>query len=584
VNVVGISAHFHDAACCLVQDGRLVAAAQEERFTRVKHDPSIPREAFRYCLRAGGTTIDRVDCVAYYESPRKKLERQLWMGLPQVPLSTPEALFRLDASRPEREIRELLGYDGPIEFVEHHEAHAASAYHWSGYPDAAILTVDAVGEWTTTAYGHGSGGELRLFEEVAFPHSLGLLYSAITSYLGFAVNDAEYKVMGLAPYGTARHADAIRGLVATDGRGGIGLDLDYFDFSGAPRMYTERLCELLGRPPRVPESELNEFHSDVAASVQSVLEEVLLEKVRYLHERAPSESLCMAGGVALNCVANGRIRREGPFARMFVQPAASDAGGALGAAAMAWLRRSGGGALEPMRHAHLGPAYGADAIAELFDADVAEVADHRGREEELLDDVAGRLARGEVVGWFHGAMEFGPRALGARSILADPRLQHMRDHVNAAVKKREAFRPFAPAVLAERASDHFDLDGPSPYMLETCQVRSELDLPAITHVDGSARPQTVDAERNPRFHRLLERFERLTGCPVLLNTSLNLRGEPIACTPVDAISCFVRSGMDCIVLEDLVLDRAGTPPAWEQALSGAAPADPALSETVYAML
>lgn len=584
VDIVGISAHFHDSACCVLRDGALVAAAQEERFSRIKHDPGLPKAAFRFCLEQAGLTIADVDCVAYYEDPWKKLDRQLWMGLPQVPLLAPATLFRLDALRPEREIRGLLGFEGPIEFFDHHLSHAASSYYFSGFPDAAVLTVDAVGEWTTTAYGRASESELELFEEVRFPDSLGLLYSAITAYLGFEVNDAEYKVMGLAPYGEPRYVDEVRRLIEVREGGGFRLNLEYFDFLRGERMFSDALCGLFGSPPRQPESELTPFAQDVARSLQLVLEEVLLDKVAYLYEQAPSENLCLAGGVALNCVAVERIVREGPFRRVFVQPASSDAGGALGAAALAHVRLTGERpAAVPMRHVFLGPSYSSDEIARTLAASAAEAEDCRGREEELLREVAERLAAGEVVGWFQGRMELGPRALGNRSILADPRDAGMRDRINALVKKREAFRPFAPAVLAHRAREHFDLDHPAPFMVETCRVRSPLDLPAITHVDGSARVQTVD-ETNPRFHRLLEEFERITGCPILLNTSFNLRGEPIVCTPADALLCFVRSDIDCLVLEDFVLERSGLPAAWLEWFREAASVPSGVTETVYTLL
>jgi carbamoyltransferase len=562
LNIVGISSHFHDSSCCLLKDGELVAAAQEERFSRVKHDPRIPKLALKYCLEEAGLGIADVDCIAYYEQPATKLARQLWMGLPQLPTRRADALFRLDAHRPEREIREALGFDGRIEFVSHHEAHAASAYFYSGFDDAAVFTVDGVGEWATTTYGTAHGSRLELFEEVHYPHSIGLLYSAITGYLGFEVNEGEYKVMGLAPYGKPTYAEALRSLISLEADGQFRLRLEYFDFNRSDRMHTQQLCELLGRPPREPESDLCQFTKDVAKSLQVVLEEILLEKVKYLHRRYPSEQLCMAGGVALNCVANGKILKHGPFKRMFVQPASSDAGSPLGAAALAHVRLAGTRpAHTAMKHVYLGPRYSCVDLDPALRA-IPGVLDFADREHELVQATAERLAAGKVIGWFHGRMEFGPRSLGARSILADPRGTEMRDRINALVKKREAFRPFAPAVLAAEAHRHFDLDHPSPFMLETCQVRSTLDLPAITHVDGSARVQTVDAETSPRFARLLEAFLALTGCPILLNTSFNLRGEPIVCTPIDAILCFIRSDIDCLVLEDYVIDRDVLPPSW----------------------
>jgi carbamoyltransferase len=585
LNVVGISAHFHDSACCLLQDGHLVAAAQEERFSRAKHDPRLPRAAFRYCLEAAGLTIADVDCLAYYEDPVKRLDRQLWMALPHVPPATPRALFRLDAMRPEREIRELLGFEGPIEYFDHHQSHAASSYYYSGFSEAALLTVDAVGEWATASYGRAEGARLELFEEVRFPDSLGLLYSAITSYLGFQVNDAEYKVMGLAPYGEPRYVDQVRALVTVEDDGRFRLDMRYFDFLGGARMFSSELCRLFGAPPREPESALSPFAKDVARSLQVVLEEVLLAKVGYLHRRVPSANLCMAGGVALNCVAIERIVKAGPFERVFVQPAASDAGGALGAAALAHVRRTGERPdARPLAHVFLGPGFGADTIAELFRSSGARVQDFRRREPDLVRATVDRLASGKVVGWFQGRMEFGPRALGNRSILADPRDPGMRERINALVKRREAFRPFAPAVLASKAAEHFELDHPAPFMVETCRVRSPWDLPAVTHVDGSARVQTVDRNANPRFATLLGAFEARTGCPVLLNTSFNLRGEPIVCTPVDALLCFIRSELDCLVVEDILLDRDGLPGSWLRWFRGQRPPARAVADDVYTLL
>jgi carbamoyltransferase len=467
--------------------------------------------------------------------------------------------------RVEREIREQLGYEGPIEFVDHHQGHAASSYYYSGFEEAAVLTVDGVGEWATTTYGRAQGKELELFEEVRFPHSLGLLYSAITGYLGFEVNDGEYKVMGLAPYGRPLYVERLRALLAPEGAGQYRLDMSYFDFLAAERMHSERLVELFGEPARQPGSELLAFHSDLAASIQRTLEELLLEKVRYLHQQVPTRNLCMAGGVALNCVANSRILRDGPFSRLFVQPAASDAGGALGAAALAHLRATGERPRQGrLTHAFWGPRSPAGEVARLLAGTSAAALDYRGRVEELIAATAERLAAGRVVGWFQGRMELGPRALGARSILADPRHPGMRDRINDLVKMRESFRPFAPAVLADRAVAHFDIDHPAPFMLETFRVRSELALPAITHVDGSARLQTVDDTACPRFAALLRAFEQRTGCPILLNTSFNVRGEPIVCTPEDALACFVRAGIDTLVLEDFLLDREGVPASWSE--------------------
>lgn len=565
-NILGISAGYHDSACCLLRDGELVAAAQEERFTRVKNDRSFPRNALRYCLEHAGLSIGDVDCVAYYEDPVRKLGRQIWMTMmPGVPRKRLHELYeRATATPPADLIRELTGFEGPVEIVDHHLSHAASSFFFSGFDDAAILTVDGVGDWPTTTYGSGSGHRVERFEQVDFPDSLGFLYSAVTGYLGFEVNEGEYKVMGLAPYGEPRYADRIRRMIEVGPGGQYRLDLRYFGFLTQESMYSPELVDLLGRPARTPESGIEQFHTDVARSVQVVLEEVLLEKVRYLHDRVPSENLCMAGGVALNVVANSRCLREGPFRRLFVQPAAGDAGGSVGAAAMAHARLTG---QRPdrrrLQHVYLGPSSSADDVHALLSGTSADYLDFRGREAELVAHVAERLADGQVVGWLHGRMEFGPRALGARSILADPRGAGTRDRINELVKMRESFRPFAPAVLESEAGRHFQIDHPSPFMLETHQVTSPIDLPSITHVDGSARIQTVNEESNPRFAGLLAEFHRRTGCPILLNTSFNVRGEPIVCTPLDAVRCFVKSQIDILVIEDFVLDRSSIPPLWE---------------------
>lgn len=588
--IAGISAFYHDAACCLLAGGRLIAAAQEERFSRLKHDPRLPVEAFRFCLAAGGLGISDLDAVAYYESPVAKLSRQIWSGVAEEAAGV---LGGLDPRLPELAIRERLGWDGPLLLFDHHRSHAASAFYFSGFEEAAILTVDGVGEWATTTYGRGSGAAIERFAEVAFPHSLGLLYSTLTSFLGFRVNDGESKVMGLAPYGRPCLADRLGSLVASGPGGAYTLDLAYFDFVSGRRMDSDALAELLGGPRRTPGEAITPFHCDVAASLQAVLETVLLEKVRWLHGRAGAADLAMAGGVALNCVANGRIRREGPFARLFVQPAAGDAGGCLGAAALAHRELTGERPARPaLADVRLGPRFAAGEVAALLAATGLPAADFRGREPELVAAVAERLARGEVVAWFRGAMEMGPRALGARSLLADPRHPGMRERLNRLVKRREGFRPFAPSVLAERAGEHFDLDHASPFMLETCRVVSPLALPAVTHVDGSARPQTVSAEVDPRFAALLAAFERRTGCPLLLNTSLNLAGEPIVCTPAEALSLLGRAPIDALALEDFVIERRALPASWPALLAAweTAPPDPfarrvsALDESLYSFV
>ncbi len=566
MNILGISSGYHDSACCLLKDGVLVAAVQEERFSRVKNDSAFPRRALRYCLDESGLSLSHIDCIAWYEDPALKLGRQIWMGLmPGLPAARRDSILeRLVKEQPQQTIRLQTGFEGPIEIVDHHLSHAASSYYFSGFDESAILTVDGVGDWATTSYGWGRDSRIERFEQVDFPDSLGFFYSAVTGYLGFEVNEGEYKVMGLAPYGEPLYVDRIWKLIDAAEGGQYRLNMKYFGFLREDRMYTDELCSLLGQPARKPESELLKFHRDVAKSVQVVLEEILLQKARYLHGKFPSENLCMAGGVALNVVANSRCLREGPFKRLFVQPAAGDAGGAVGAAAQAHVRITGESPLrKKLEHVYLGPANSPAEVARLMKGSSAKFRDHEGREEELLRDVVDRLIEGKIVGWCQGRMEFGPRSLGTRSILSDPRRPDMRDRVNSLVKMREGFRPFAPAVLADRAREHFDLSHPSPFMLETCRVISPIDLPAITHVDGSARVQTVDAETNPRFAALLEEFYRRTGCPILLNTSFNVRGEPIVCTAVDALMCFVHCQMDVLAVENIVIERAGIPPIWE---------------------
>jgi carbamoyltransferase len=572
MNIIGLSAYYHDSACCLLQHGILVAAAQEERFSRIKHDSSLPKAAFQYCLQQADLEITDIHCIAYYERPELKLERQVWTHLPQIDARRAAAFWR-SARRPEYELRELLGYSGQIIYVSHHEAHAASSFFYSGFNDAAIMTVDGVGEWATTTYGIGRGPEISIFEEVFFPDSLGLLYSTITSYLGFSVNDGEYKVMGLAPYGRPLYVDQFQSLVESGPNGQYKLNLAYFDFTSQQRMFSEALPGLFGQPPRIAEAEIAEFHKDMARSLQVVLEELLLQKACYLHRRTGMENLCMAGGVALNCVANSRILRDGPFHRIFVQPAAGDAGTSLGAAALAHTQLSGKRiSQQALEHVFLGPGFSSDEIYRLLRSTPLEFLDFREQEEALLQAAVDRLAEGKVIGWFSGRMELGPRALGARSILADPRCADMRDRINGLVKKRESFRPFAPAVMSSQARAHFDLDHPSPFMLETCQVISDLDLPAITHVDRSARVQTVEESTNPRFYRLLQAFERRTGCPILLNTSFNMRDEPIVCSPIEALVCFTRSKIDALVLGDFLLDRSPALERWEQLFGSVSPA------------
>ncbi len=553
MNIIGISAFYHDSSCCLLRNGELVAAAAEERFSRIKHDAGLPVQAFRFCLARGGLDITDLDALAYYEMPAKKWERQQWSGLTFAPDRDPLHV--------ERALRERLGYEGHILYFEHHRSHAASAFFYSGFEESAILIADGVGEWATTSYGHGQGDAIDLFEEVHFPHSLGLLYATLTAYLGFRVNDGEYKIMGLAPYGKPRFVREIRRLVELGDGGQFCLNLPYFDFIQGKTMYSEQLCALLGAPPRAPESPLTDFHRDVAKSIQLVLEEIVLEKTAWLARRTGSPNLCLAGGVALNGVAMGRIRRESAFKQMFIPPAAGDGGGCLGAAALAYVQLSGRRhSREPLQTTCIGPAFSDEELRHIVAATGLAFLDFEQKEDELYEAVAGRLAQRRVVGWFQGGMEFGPRALGGRSILANPLDPDIRERLNRLVKKRESFRPFAPSVLAEHAAEHFLLRHPTPFMLETCPVVSPLDLPGITHVDGSARPQTVDTRQNPRFAALLAAFYRQTGCPILVNTSFNVRDEPIVCTPTDALFCMIRSGLDTLVLGNFLIDRESLPP------------------------
>ncbi len=585
MNIIGISYGYHDSACCLLQRGRLVAAVQEERFSRIKNDKDFPVAAFRYCLQSAGLTLPDIDCIAFYEDPRMKLGRQLWMGmLPGITPARRAAIRnRVLESDPEESIRLITGFEGPVEIVNHHLSHAASAYFFSGFDEAAILTVDGVGEWSTTSYNSASGSQITCFGNVDFPHSLGLFYSALTGYLGFEVNEGEYKVMGLASYGRPTYVPQIREIIENGPEGEYRLNLRYFSFLTADNMFSNALAELLGGPPRKSESEITQFHMDVACSTQTVLEEVLLDKISYLHDAAPSENLCMAGGVALNVVANSKCLNEGPFKKLFVQPAAGDAGACLGAAAIAHVRRTGSRPAQgQLQHVYLGPSTPVQEIRRILNSTGVPYQDYCRDEIALIERVVDRLAAGHVVAWVSGKLEFGPRSLGARSILADPRDRQMQDRINAVVKQRESFRPFAPAVLEEFASEHFALDHPSPFMLEICQVRSSLPLPAITHVDGSARVQTVRHDTNSRFAKLLEQFYRRTGCPILLNTSFNLRGEPIVCSTIDALSTFGRSRIDVLVLEDFLIDQSDIPAQWQSFTRG--PRRSAQDYNIYTML
>jgi carbamoyltransferase len=592
MNILGISAFYHDSAAALVQDGRIVAAAQEERFTRKKHDHRFPIDAARYCLKEAGLSIKDIDYVGFYDKPLRKFERLIETYLAFAPAGIQSFLKAMPLWLKQKLhlpklIRDELGYDGPIIFGDHHESHAASAFFASPFQDAALLTLDGVGEWTTTSFGEGSGNRIRLTHEIRFPHSLGMLYSAFTYYCGFRVNSGEYKLMGLAPYGQPKYVDRIyRNLIDLKPDGSFWLDLSYFNYCQGLTMTGPKFHALFGGPPRPPETPPTQKDMDLAASIQVVTEDVMLRCVKTVHDRTGFKNLCMAGGVALNCVANGRILREGPFENLWIQPAAGDAGGALGVALFIWYQlldnpRQADGKRDAQFGSYLGPAYSADEIQRFLDAHGC-VYERVDEEQELLRRVADLIARENVIGWFQGRMEFGPRALGARSIIGDPRSSNMQSTMNLKIKFRESFRPFAPSVLREKVSDWFELDCDSPYMLLVANVVKERrkqmteeqqalfgieklkvlrsDIPAVTHVDYSARIQTVDHRDNPLYHALLAEFSHQTGCDVLVNTSFNVRGEPIVCTPQDAYLCFMRTHIDVLVLGPFILDKTRQKP------------------------
>jgi len=564
VKVLGISCFYHDSAAALLCDGELVAAAHEERFTRKRHDPDVPVEAVKYCLQEAGLSIGDIDYVAFYDKPFVKFERILMTYLATFPRSLPSFSKSIPIWLKEklwvpRVIHDKIGFEGEVLFAEHHQSHAASAFLPSPFEEAAILTCDGVGEWATTTQGVGRGNQFELVKEIRFPHSLGLLYSAFTYYLGFKVNSAEYKVMGAAPYGDPKYVDQIfDALIDTREDGSFRLNMKYFAYDYGLTMTNRKFDELFGRPRRDSESEMEQFHWDMAASVQRVVEEIMLRIVRDLHQRTGMKNLCMAGGVALNCVSNGRIIREGPFENLWVQPAAGDAGGALGAALFVDNCVLDNPRKTRMDHAFWGPSYSDEAIRSYLDA--RGVIYRSLPRDEMIAETARRLSDDQaVVGWFQGRLEWGPRSLGSRSILADARNQENWKRVNLKIKFRESFRPFAPAVLAEKASEWFDIDRESPYMLLVCQVQEGKNIPAVTHVDGSARLQTVTRESQPEFYDLLSQFDEKTGCPVLINTSFNVRGEPIVCTPDDAYLCFMRTQMDVLVLGNQILLKEDQP-------------------------
>ena len=593
--VLGISAFYHDSAACLLRDGAIVAAAQEERFTRKKGDASFPSHAARYCLQAGGIRASELAYVGFYDKPFLKFERILETYLSVAPRGF--ASFRMagplwlkDKLFMEGDIRLALdGYEGEILYAEHHESHAASAFFPSPFEEAAILTADGVGEWATASFGVGRGHDFELLQELHWPDSLGLLYSAFTYYTGFKVNSGEYKVMGLAPYGEPKYVDTIyRELMDLREDGSFILNQEYFNYLSGLTMTNGAFDRLFGGPPRVPESKLTQREMDLARSIQVVCEEIMLRMARTVYRETGMENLCLAGGVGLNCVANGRILREGPFKRLWIQPAAGDAGGALGVAQLIWHRfckqpRTVAPGQDAMKGAYLGPEFSPEEIEAYLGSQGASY--ERLERDCLLRRTAELLAEERVVGWFDGRMEFGPRALGARSILGDPRSPRMQAQMNLKIKFREGFRPFAPSVLRDRASVYFELNCDSPYMLLVAPVRRERqipmteeqrrlwgidqlnvvrsDIPAVTHIDYSARIQTVTRNTNPNYYDLLKEFERLTGCPVVVNTSFNVRGEPIVCTPADAYRCFMRTNIDCLVLGPFLLDKAQQP-EWKE--------------------
>ena len=593
--ILGISAFYHDSAACLLRDGEIVAAGSEERFTRKKGDASFPTKAVDFCLRQGGIGVGDLAHVGFYDKPLLKFDRILKTYLGIAPdgfgsFLKAAPLWLGDKLHQDRSLRRSLGgYNGSLLYSEHHESHAASAFFPSPFEEAAILTIDGAGEWATSSIGVGQGSDLRLLQQMHWPDSLGLLYSAFTYYTGFKVNSGEYKVMGLAPYGQPKYVDLIyRHLVDLKDDGSFSLNQRYFNYLGGLTMTSPAFDEVFGGPPRVSESNLTHREMDLARSVQDVCEEVMMRMARHAHRETGLNNLCLAGGVALNCVGNGKILRDGPFKKIWIQPAAGDAGGALGVAQLIWHRhcakpRTVVPGRDAMRGAYLGPEYSPQEI-ETFLTSVG--APHEKLEPAALTArVAGLLADGKIIGWMNGRMEFGPRSLGCRSILGDPLSPKMQADMNIKIKFREGFRPFAPSVLRERVSDYFELDTDSPYMLLVAPVKKERrlpltdeqkklwglellnipksDIPAVTHIDYSARVQTVATDANPAYHALLTEFERLTGCAVLVNTSFNVRGEPIVCSPQDAYRCFMRTHIDCLVLGPYVLYKDAQP-EWKE--------------------
>ena len=591
MNILGISAFYHDSAACLVQDGRIVAAAQEERFTRKKHDSAFPMNAIDFCLKDNRLKIEDIDYVAYYDKPFLTFERILETYLAFAPVGITSFIKALPLWIKKKlwmkeVIRKELGYDGKIVFPEHHESHAASAFFPSPFQEAAFITMDGVGEWTTTSYGVGKDHNLDIMAEIHFPDSLGLLYSAITYFTGFRVNSGEYKVMGLAPYGVPKYKDIIlQELIDLKEDGSFKLNMDFFDYCVGLKMTSSKLDKLFDGPPRKPESDLTQREMDIARSVQDVTEEAVLRMGRHIRKETGQKNLCLAGGVALNCVANGKLLREKVFDNVWIQPAAGDAGAALGAAIFTWYKylgneRKADGENDSQQGSYLGPKFENSEIAGYLkkqNIPYTELSD-----EELPEKIADMIADEKVIGCFQGRMEFGPRALGGRSIIGDARSPQMQETMNLKIKFRESFRPFAPSVIRERVSDFFEHDGESPYMLLVAPVKKDIrrqmteeedklfgldklhvprsTIPAITHVDYSARIQTVDGRYNNRYYQIIKKFDEKQGCPVIINTSFNVRGEPIVCTPEDAFRCFMRTNMDYLIMENILLDKRDQKP------------------------
>jgi carbamoyltransferase len=591
--VLGISCFYHDSAACLLQGGNIVAAAQEERFTRKKHDPRFPKSAVKYCLDEAGIAINDLDHLVYYDKPLLTFERLLMSYLTTAPKGLRSWLQAMPPWLGQklhipRVVKRETGYEGDVLFTEHHEAHAASAFYMSPFNKAAILTVDGVGEWATASYGYGQGNEIALLKELHFPDSLGLLYSAFTYFTGFRVNSGEYKLMGLAPYGQPLYSDLILSeLIDLKKDGSIRLNQSYFDYVGGLRMTNRRFSKLFGGPPREPETEITQREMDLAASIQVVAEKIILRMVNHVYNETKLDNLCLAGGVALNCVANGRIIREGPFKNVWIQPAAGDAGGALGAALLVWHRylgneRPNSNGVDRQKGSYLGPAYTNQEVKVFLENNSYPF--HEIDKNIRARTIGEQIAQGKIVGYMAGRMEFGPRALGARSILGDPRRKDTQTVMNLKIKYRESFRPFAPTVLEDKANRYFDIDRPSPYMLLVADVKKDRrlpqpskdgmtmlerlkvnrsDIPAVTHLDYSARLQSVNQIDKPDYYEVIAEFEKLTGCAVIVNTSFNVRGEPIICTPEDAYRCFMRTEIDVLVIEDCILYKSEQP-TWKE--------------------